>query len=65
MAPQGWLTAFVAILTIAITMTFFYVTVAKTPKHGWACTKCGKEIPANAAHCPNCNTESAASDQLV
>jgi rRNA maturation endonuclease Nob1 len=65
MTPQGLLTAFVALLTIAITMTFFYVTIAKTPKHGFICIKCGKELPANAARCPNCGVEIANADQLL
>jgi rRNA maturation endonuclease Nob1 len=65
MTPQGWLTAGVALLTITITMTFFYVTIAKTPKHGFLCTRCGKELPANAGRCANCGTEIANADQLL
>jgi rRNA maturation endonuclease Nob1 len=65
MTPQGWLTAGVALLTTAITMTLFYFTVATTPKHGFFCIKCGKELPISAVRCPECGTEVANADQLL
>ncbi len=65
MTPQGLLTAFVTLLTIVITMTFFYVTVAKTPNHGFICLKCGKETPTDAVRCPNCGTDVANADQRL
>lgn len=65
MTPQGWLTALVTLLTIVITMGVFYFTVAKTPKHGFICTRCGKEMPINAVRCPNCSSEVSNADQLV
>ncbi len=65
MTPQGWLTAGVTLLSILITMTFFYLTVAKTPKHGFFCTKCSKELAPNAARCNNCGAEIANADQLL
>ena len=65
MTPQGWLTAGVTLLSIAITMTFFYMTVAKTPKHGFFCVKCGKELPANSVRCSDCGSDVANADQII
>jgi predicted amidophosphoribosyltransferase len=65
MTPQGGLTIFVAILTIIITMGFFYYTVATTPKHGFYCSKCGKELPASAMRCNDCGTTVANADQII
>jgi ribosomal protein L40E len=65
MTPQGFLTAGVVLLTIVITMALFYVTVAKTPKHGFICLKCGKETPPNASRCPSCSADIANADQII
>lgn len=64
MAPvEGISTLLVGLVGFAIPMIILFVAIKQTAPHGFACTRCDRDVPLGSARCPNCGAPVVNADQ--
>ena len=63
MGYQFLITLLVGIGGFLIPMIVLMVALKLTAPHGFACTRCNREVPLGSARCPNCGAPAQNADQ--
>lgn len=60
---EGFWTLVVGLVGFAIPMIILVTAIKQTDPHGFACTRCDRDIPLGSARCPNCGAPVLHADQ--
>lgn len=63
MPIEGVSTLLVGLVGFAIPMIILFIAIKQTAPHGFACTRCDRDVPLGSARCPSCGAPVLHADQ--
>ena len=60
---EGVWTLIVGMTGFIIPMVVLLIAIRQTAPHGFACTRCDRDVPLGSARCPNCGAPILNADQ--